>query len=73
MKVICEYCGSYVDVGENSTCPNCGVPLAGSIKTEQEKVLLQIRYDLEKKINMLEFQNAIQKSISEIRPPRFWA
>ena len=38
MKVTCEYCGCYVDVDENTTCPNCLAELGSSIKAEKERV-----------------------------------
>ncbi len=38
MKIICEYCESYVDTDEYSVCPYCLAPLGSSIRrVEQEK------------------------------------
>ncbi len=38
MKIICEYCESYVDTDEYSVCPYCMAPLGASIRrAEQEK------------------------------------
>ena len=36
-KVCCEYCGSYVDVGKNETCPNCGGSLKDAILKEKTR------------------------------------
>ena len=40
-RVICEYCGSYVDVQENMICPNCGAPLEEAIVKLQTKIKLE--------------------------------
>ena len=48
MKVTCPYCDSYVEVGDNRTCPSCGAPLGAEAraaeaaeKVEQEKLRKQ--------------------------------
>ena len=38
MKIVCEYCDSYVEVDENMKCPLCGGPLGTAIKAEQERI-----------------------------------
>lgn len=38
MKIVCEYCDSYVEVDENMKCPLCGGPLGTTIKAEQERI-----------------------------------
>ena len=37
MKVICEYCGCYVETDENTRCPHCVAELGSSIKAEKER------------------------------------
>lgn len=36
-KVICTFCESYVDIGENETCPNCGASLKEAIEEKKRK------------------------------------
>lgn len=38
MKIICEYCGSYVEPTESGNCPNCTASLGDSIKIQQERI-----------------------------------
>ena len=38
MKVVCEYCGSYVEADENMRCPLCLAELGSSVRTEQDRV-----------------------------------
>ncbi len=37
MKLNCAYCGSYVEVDENCTCPMCGAPMGEAVKAEEER------------------------------------
>lgn len=38
MKIICEYCGCYVEADENNLCPCCAAPLGESIRAEEERL-----------------------------------
>lgn len=38
MKVVCEYCGSYVEADENMKCPSCLAELGSSVQAEQERI-----------------------------------
>ena len=40
MKVVCEYCDSYVEADENMKCPLCGAALGTAVQSEQERPLL---------------------------------
>lgn len=55
-KVICEYCGSYIDADQNETCPRCGAPLS-------EAIHQQIISELKGRINCLELQNAMHSVV----------
>ncbi len=41
MKVVCEYCGSYVEADENLKCPLCGGNLGSAVQTEQARIEAQ--------------------------------
>ena len=38
MKVVCEYCGSYVEADENMRCPLCVAELGSAVKAEQARI-----------------------------------
>ena len=38
MKVVCEYCGSYVEADENMKCPLCCAELGSAVRTEQSRL-----------------------------------
>ncbi|MCR5693836.1 MAG: hypothetical protein K6G89_02555 [Clostridia bacterium] len=54
MKLICEYCDSYVEVNENAVCPCCHAPLGQTVRAEQlriqkeNEIALQRQAELEK-------------------------
>lgn len=35
MRLTCEYCGSYVDVGTEANCPLCGAPMGDAIRAAE--------------------------------------
>ena len=65
MKVVCEYCGSYVEADENMKCPLCNGALGTAVQTEQEHIEQQqeIAYQREAEAKA---QEAKEDHISEV-------
>ncbi|MBQ7444618.1 MAG: hypothetical protein IJS71_01585 [Clostridia bacterium] len=38
MKLICNYCDSYVEIGDNCICPCCGAPLGPTVASEKARL-----------------------------------
>lgn len=53
-KVLCDFCGSYVDISENELCPNCGASLKEQIEKYRAKKqavsleMIKIQMEMEK-------------------------
>ncbi len=38
MKIVCEYCGAYVEVVSNNVCPCCTAPLGDAVIAAEKKL-----------------------------------
>lgn len=64
MKVICDYCDSYVEIEENEVCPNCGGPLSNPITVEKTRQRLEM-IELEEKVEARRQQEKAEKEQEE--------
>ena len=60
MNVQCEYCGSYVEVAENCTCPNCCAPLGNAVKRAEEQAKAQAQAQAAAEVEAAEKQQSQQ-------------
>lgn len=56
MKLVCEYCDSYVDVDENNICPMCNAPLGSAIAAERARLQSLKAAEDNKELELLKMQ-----------------
>lgn len=65
MKVVCEYCDSYVEADENMKCPLCGAALGAAVQSEQERIEAQEEAQHQRELEV-KAQEAKDDHISEV-------
>ena len=65
MKVVCEYCGSYVEADENMKCPLCVAELGSAVKAEQERIAKEEEVEYTRQVEA-KAQEAKEEHVSEI-------
>lgn len=65
MKVVCEYCGSYVEADENMRCPLCVAELGSSVKAEQDRLAKEEEAERQREAEE-KAQEAKEEHVSEV-------